>query len=88
MNATEIKNDGRIHSVVSASGSTILNNEKAVLQFFFLHGLNDRVGNERKTDTLKLLINFHLCPEKTVVLNVEKIKEVFPLFNHHNFSMI
>ena len=57
------------------------------LRTIFSHDLNDKIGDEFKTDynTLMLLLNFHICQENIVVLIVVKTTKVFPVFYHKYF---
>ena len=53
------------------------------LRIIFPYSLNDRIGDEFKTDNKHInaaALNFHLYQENLVVLIVVKITKVFPFF--------
>ena len=55
------------------------------LRTIFPYGLNDRIGDEFKTDNKHmLLLNFHLCQENIVMLIVVKTIKVILVFYHNN----
>ena len=57
------------------------------LRTIFPYGLNDKIGDELKTDKKHikmLLLNFHICQENIAVLIVVKSTKVFPVFYHNN----
>ena len=53
----------------------------------FPYGLNDRIGDEFKTDNKHINVptKFYLCQQNIVVLIVVKITKVFFVFHHNNF---
>ena len=52
------------------------------LRTIFLYGLNDRIGDEFKTDNkhINVAAKFHLYQENIVLLIVVKTTKVFPSF--------
>ena len=55
------------------------------LRTLFPYALNDRIGDEFKTDNKHmLLLDFYLCQENIVVPIVIKITKVFPVFYYKN----
>ena len=53
----------------------------------FPYGLNDRIGDEFKTDTkhINVAAKFSCLPRKYSCANYGKTTKVFPVFYHNNF---
>ena len=56
------------------------------LRTIFPYGLNDRIGDEFKTDSkhINVAAKFRLCQKNIVMLIVVKTTKVFPAFYHNN----
>ena len=57
------------------------------LRTIFPYGLNDRIGDEFKTDNkhINVAAKFSCLPRKYSCANYGKTTKVFPVFYHNNF---